>query len=270
MTKLVRVLKKYHKYKPDDCIFDAGSGTGVSLWRLALELGCRGFGIEYSKPRMFMAHHYTKQLLQQQGKKPGFNRNVLNMYGDLQHLNRLPENVVTLFLFDEAFWDTLMSHIVNNFISSGPSTLRYIITSKQTKFPQYKELFRSAGLEFKEAIKLTKCGSGESSTFILYERTQTMNMYPTPNTSTKSIEVAYEAYFAGGNSVKEQIDIYQRMQYEVEQMMDEETKARKISATKKTATAPHVENRRSELLTTRSSREARKDQQPRRLQRLPM
>ena len=170
ICKLSQKLEEVCNVGPGDTILDLGCGSGFVLHLMAQYLQCRALGVECSKNRFSMAANGVVELLQQLGGHPLFNPNVCLVLEDILHLERLPRCKV-LYLYDEAFDDDLMEHILR-LVNGADETLEFVLSAKVLKHRRYyRDFWEEAGLEqCSEPIQGAMIGSSARSTWIMYKR----------------------------------------------------------------------------------------------------
>ena len=218
----------------EDIILDLGSGTAATLWQLCQYHNCKGIGIEYGVARMRLAAKGAADLLNKLGDHPNFNPQVVNTQGDILNLTALPPCSV-LYIYDEAFNDELMDHILW-LIENAPPRLRYIISFKANRFPVYRNIWndclgcRAVSL----GNKVYKTFSSEGSRFDLYERNVPAND-KVPNATHNGV---YEEYW--NSSIEAKKNYYNRLYDSMNECLNKETQERKVAAKKKTTTTKNV------------------------------
>lgn len=151
-------------------LLDCGAGVGTALWTLCQALGIKGLGIEYAEKRVFTGSHYTSAMLKAFKGNEALQYKVVNMHGDLLHLQSVPSCVTVAYQFDEAFPPRLMKKMLQLYLHA-PLTLRFIIATKTKKDSQYVAMFAKYGLyPLQPTIACVKAGSQESSHFTIYGR----------------------------------------------------------------------------------------------------
>jgi len=129
-----------------------------------------GIGIEYSADRILAGSAVTGQLLRECSNVKGFQYNVVNLYGDLMDCTELPSCATVAYMYDQAFPETLMRHLLAC-ISRAPATLRLVISSKWHSHSEYKAIFEENGLfPLSGPIPCKMIVSGYSSTFHIFGR----------------------------------------------------------------------------------------------------
>ena len=149
-----------------DVILDLGSGAATTLWYLCQYYNCKGIGIEYATERLHAAADKTVKLLELHGKNEAFNPNLCNTLGNILNLTELPPCTV-LYLYDEAFPPEVMEKIID-LVDVAPSTLRYIISFKGNKCPEWKGCFtdlKNVTAVALQGVSIKKRFSGEGSRF---------------------------------------------------------------------------------------------------------
>ena len=170
-ASIQKLAKAIPLLRSEDIILDLGSGAATTLWHLCQHHGCRGIGVEYGAHRLQLAANYTTKLIRDNEKYNSFNANVMNTYGDIMALPRLPPCTV-LYLFDEAFPRDLMEKIFQ-LINNAPGQLRYILSSKGGRHASWKDTLIETchGVtRVLDPIRIRKIGSGEGSAFQLFQR----------------------------------------------------------------------------------------------------
>ena len=204
----------------DDIIVDLGSGSAATLWYLCQYHRCRGIGIEYGEARLRTAAKWSIELLKKHGKNTNFNTQVVNTHNNIMSLTAMPPCSV-LYIYDEAFPDDLMDKIFE-LIDSAPSRLRYVLTFKANKFPEYKAKFRACrGFRVVSmANKVNKAFSAEGSSYDIYERV----VDDADDVNEESEGGLYEQYWNG--SLKAKIEHYSRLHDAMDDVLEKEKASR--------------------------------------------
>ena len=99
-------------------------------------------------------------------------KNIAFLLFDLYRLTTF-ELVTWLYMFDEAFEDDLLHHVVRLCVVGNA---KFIISFKNSKHSSYHNIFQSFGYDKIHFIKVLKSGSGESNTAYLYKANMTENI----------------------------------------------------------------------------------------------
>jgi hypothetical protein len=163
--KMAEYMEEHFNVNKNDIVCDAGCSSNCWTLHMAQVFGCKGFGIEFDNGRAFTAVNNFVEMMK--SEKQITNKKVAYVCKDLMSLSSLGPTTI-LYMFDEAFTDRLMDHMLQLFTST--KSIRLILSVKQARRPTYAQKFEGYGWTAHGSIACTKYGCCGSNTITFYVR----------------------------------------------------------------------------------------------------